>query len=768
MLSTNMARNTSAALPPFFLLVVVACLSSGAWASYYYYDFSNSLQVWNSTRGSWRWTNVQNLDTVLPAGPDGFAVMDSPSASDELYTPWFTAPNGGKLAIKFYLRSEYVGSNDLTIKIYTDKNTRPVLLLDLEKYSQPDTKEWFVEFAEMAPQSTRIRLDIFCFNGKRAKPGEPLMGCAIDTLAFESYEDPTTSTITPTTLPPTAPPTTLLPTYPTTTYPPTTYPPTTYPPTTYPPTTYPPTTEPPTTEPPTTEPPTTKPPTTEPPTTEPPTTEPPTTEPPTTEPPTTEPPTTEPPTTEPPTTEPPTTEPPTTEPPTTEPPTTEPLTTEPPTTEPPTTEPPTTEPPTTEPPTTEPSTTEPPTTEPPTTEPLTTYPPTTEPPTTEPPTTYPPTTYPPTTYPPTTYPPTTNPPTTNPPTTNPPTTNPPTTNSPTTEAPSGPLVFDFQDDTNGWSLVQMNNAAFSRVRFQSSLVDAPPAGPWVLQVFQDNIQSGTVVATSPVLEAVDTEMKISLIFWMDGTVHYPAQLKIRRRFTFSSFEETPVMNLDPFGNQINQLWLTYNVTLTGLTLGQTFSLILEASQGGDPTNAVVINRLEVSGVRVIESDFTIMNFENGLMGWSIGNMDGGLWQLVNWTTLNPSLKVPRPATGDMFLISSRNHIYSGVLSIESPLLPASGGTTKRLKFKFWVRGSVTYPAVLSIRKKTPDGRYDTLPFVNLRSYGNIDSQSWLNFQRDVIIPLEEGDFYYQLVIEVDLGGRNENLVGIDDLTITTV
>ncbi|XP_042237165.1 uncharacterized protein LOC121876210 [Homarus americanus] len=318
-----------------------------------------------------------------------------------------------------------------------------------------------------------------------------------------------------------------------------------------------------------------------------------------------------------------------------------------------------------------------------------------------------------------------------------------------------------------WALINMNSASFRRVQFENTRVGAPPEGPWVLQVFQDNVQSGSVVGTGPLMEATDSQISVSVIFWMDGSVNFPAQLKIRRRFSFSDLGETPVLNLDGFGNQDNQMWLLYTGTASAI-VGQRFSLLVEASLGGDRNNSVAVNKLVVNGAKAIHSNVTTMNFENGLLGWSLGQMQGGMWELKNQSHIDPALKVPKPPSGDMILVASRQHILSGIMTIESPILSAAAKTSKKLYLRFWVRGSSTYPVSLSIRKKSPDGVYDELPFVNLRRYGNVDSQNWLSLDKTIYVPLNDGEMFYQLVIEVDLGSRLENLVAVDDLSITTL
>ena len=104
-------------------------------------------------------------------------------------------------------------------------------------------------------------------------------------------------------------------------------------------------------------------------------------------------------------------------------------------------------------------------------------------------------------------------------------------------------------------------------------------------------------------------------------------------------------------------------------------------------------------------------------------MEGGIWELTTWDKLDPAFKVPKPDVGEKFLFASRYSIYSGkdfyslylvlylsiylsyqsiylsiyppgVISLESPIMEVSKGTSQRLMFQYYLRGSVTYPVVL--------------------------------------------------------------------------
>ncbi|XP_070000631.1 mucin-5AC [Penaeus vannamei] len=349
-------------------------------------------------------------------------------------------------------------------------------------------------------------------------------------------------------------------------------------------------------------------------------------------------------------------------------------------------------------------------------------------------------------------------------------TEPQTTEAPTTEGPSGPLIFDFQSSVQGWTLSEMNGAAWRRVTFDNTdhVVTAPPEGAKVLQVFPTHVFSGTTLAQSPLLEAVSETVRVKITFWMDGTHDFPTQLKVRKRTDFSTFDINPVMNLDPFGDQENHKWIAYSATLRYMTIGQTFTLNLEGSIGSNPNNSVAVNKVELEGVKAVQNDFAnLVDFENGLFGWSTGNMDGGRWVLQSWSDLDPSLYVPKPSDGKNFLFVNRFDIHSGVISLESPAFPIQAGQRKKVHIKFWIRGSVVYPAALRLRKKSVNGAYDDLPFLNLAGYGDVDNPDWIFLDKQYYIPVDETEDAFQIVVEADLGSDMNNLVALDDLRIIT-
>lgn len=316
----------------------------------------------------------------------------------------------------------------------------------------------------------------------------------------------------------------------------------------------------------------------------------------------------------------------------------------------------------------------------------------------------------------------------------------------------------------------MNGAAWKRVEFEgaSHQVSPPPEGPWVLQVFPEHIFAGTALAQSPKLRAIGNSLTVDLTFWMDGTKDLPTKLKARRREGFSTFDVEPIMNLDPYGNQMNYEWVMFRASIHDLVPGETFTITLEGSLGGNPNNSVAINKVVLDGVEEIPTDTTeFIDFEGGLFGWSAGNMDGGRWVLKCWADLDPSLNVPQPSDGKNFLFVDRFDIHSGVISLESPAFTVSPGQRKKVVVTFWLRGSVVYPAVLRLRKKTVNGIYDDLPFLNLAQYGDIDNPDWIQLNREYEIPVDETEEAFQLVIEADLGSDAGNMAALDDLKIIT-
>ncbi|XP_063597788.1 uncharacterized protein LOC134774329 isoform X2 [Penaeus indicus] len=708
----------------FFFLGLVVALASGEVARSFVFDFENDMEGWSSYRGSWRWSDRDSLANILPASSidDGFAVVDTVS-SDELYTPYFNATSGATFSLTFFLRSRWEGSNSMYVNLQK-RGQQAKLFLDLNDYSSQFSSSWITVTGEIPPSEEDIMLIVFCYNGDIAPAGSLMYGCAIDQIQIDLHGDETTtqaSTVTTTTSETTAtstkaPETTVK------------------------------HTDAPETTPESTEAPETTPEPTE-------------------APETTAEPTEAPETTAEPTEAPETTAEPTEAPETTAEPTEAPETTAEPTEAPDTTAEPTEAPETTAEPTEAPETTAEPTEAP-----ETTAEPTEAPETTAEPTEAPETTAEPTEAPETTAEPTEAPETTAEPTEAPETTAEPTEAPETTEKPSGILEYDFQSSAQGWTLSQMNGAAWKRVEFEGTghPVSPPPEGPWVLQVFPEHIFAGTALAQSPKLRAIGSSLTVDLAFWVDGTKDLPTKLKARRRSDFSTFDAEPIMNLDPYGNQMNYNWVVFRASLHDLVPGETFTITLEGSLGGNPNNSVAINKVLLDGVEEIPTDTTdFIDFEDGLFGWSAGNMDGGRWVLKRWSDLDPSLNVPQPSDGENFLFVDRFDIHSGIISLESPAFAVSPGQRKKVVVKFWLRGSVVYPAALRLRKKTVDGVYDDLPFLNLAQYGDIDNPDWIQLNKEYEIPVDETEEAFQLVIEADLGSDAGNMVALDDLKIIT-
>ncbi|ROT62594.1 putative E3 ubiquitin-protein ligase SMURF2 isoform X2 [Penaeus vannamei] len=721
-------------------------------AQSFVFDFTSDMEGWASYRGSWRWADRAHLNHTLPSGSsdDGFALLDEANNSDELYTPYVSAPFGATAVLRFFLRSQWQGSNTMYVSLM-EPGQSSKLFLELSHYGSPMSNSWVTVSGEIPPMDNDVLrpLALSCTGvplirsrlTSMVKRQQLLQQSHRQQLLQQDTTEPQTTAAptepqttqllqqshraaqqTQTTAAPTEPQTTAAPTEPETTAAPT---------------------EPQTTAAPQTDS-----------STEPQTTAAPTAAP--TEPQTTAAPT-EPQTTAAPT-EPQTTAAPT-EPQTTAAPTeattqllqqtdncsnratdnscsqttaapTEPQTTAAPT-EPETTAAPT-EPQTTAAPTEHKTTaaqqllqqshrqaaqqlpTEPQTTAAPT-EPQTTAAPT-EPQTTAAPT------------------------------------EPQTTEAPTTEGPPGPLIFDFQSSVQGWTLSEMNGAAWRRVTFDNTdhVVTEPPEGAKVLQVFPTHVFSGTTLAQSPLLEAVSETVRVKITFWMDGTHDFPTQLKVRKRTDFSTFDINPVMNLDPFGDQENHKWIAYSATMRYMTIGQTFTLNLEGSLGSNPNNSVAVNKVELEGVKAVQNDFAnLVDFENGLFGWSTGNMDGGRWVLQSWSDLDPSLYVPKPSDGKNFLFVNRFDIHSGVISLESPPFPIQAGQRKKVHIKFWIRGSVVYPAALRLRKKSVNGAYDDLPFLNLAGYGDVDNPDWIFLDKQYYIPVDETEDAFQVCLPLE-------------------
>lgn len=49
-----------------------------------------------------------------------------------------------------------------------------------------------------------------------------------------------------------------------------------------------------------------------------------------------------------------------------------------------------------------------------------------------------------------------------------------------------------------------------------------------------------------------------------------------------------------------------------------------------------------------------------------------------------------------------------------------------------------------LRKKTVNGVYDDLPFLNLAQYGDIDNPDWIQLNKEYEIPVDEAEEAFQV------------------------
>lgn len=146
------------------LLLVTLCLAlpAGSQANIQYvFNFENDLEGWSSSRDSWRWGDESTLqgNTIPSDYYKGFALMDKKFTSGELYTPYFSAPQGGYFTMRFYIRSQYDLSN--TFKVYT-KNKYNIVkeFLDLKHYSLPTTDTWNTVQKELPAESEDLMVSL--------------------------------------------------------------------------------------------------------------------------------------------------------------------------------------------------------------------------------------------------------------------------------------------------------------------------------------------------------------------------------------------------------------------------------------------------------------------------------------------------------------------------------------------------------------------------------------------------------------------------------
>lgn len=140
---------------------LVLALPAGSLANTaFIFNFENDLEGWIPTNDYWRWADKSGLHgTIMPAFDKGIAVMDKRSKSDQLSTPFITAPQGGNFTMKFYVRSRYAMSN--TFDVYTRNRYNIVRkFLDLRHYSMPTTSGWTTVQKELEARGEDIKVSL--------------------------------------------------------------------------------------------------------------------------------------------------------------------------------------------------------------------------------------------------------------------------------------------------------------------------------------------------------------------------------------------------------------------------------------------------------------------------------------------------------------------------------------------------------------------------------------------------------------------------------
>jgi len=347
-----------------------------------------------------------------------------------------------------------------------------------------------------------------------------------------------------------------------------------------------------------------------------------------------------------------------------------------------------------------------------------------------------------------------------------------TTPIPTTRNPDDyTLDYRFESGTERWVLGRSNGAIWQRVLSSYSNVQPMDGQNYTLQVFPVDIYSGTVLAMSPRLIVGPSGMiRITVDFYLDATWEHPVYLKIRRRLSFTTFDDEPAINLDSYGDQYNSQWLRRTDTYSGLTPGEEFNLILEGGLGiMNNENSISVSRVLVEGAAEVEYDeVTFFDFNDGLVGWQSGSNDGGKWEAFVYNPDDPHFKgIPAPSSGRLLMVE-RYDIHSGIITIESPPIYISPRSTKELQCVFWINGTLEYPVHFRVGLKTLDGMYDTPPFMDLSEYGNSVSQDWMQLETFKPIPADPRKEYFQLVLEVDLGANDYNRIAVDSINMSTI
>ncbi|XP_043200223.1 uncharacterized protein LOC122369494 [Amphibalanus amphitrite] len=138
--------------------------------------------------GHWVWKNTSLMEVPQrPAGSEGVTMLipdeGRVSAAGHLYSPLFAFPAGAKISFSYWIRSQWVGSANLILKL-VENGQEDLPFLDLSSFAAPDNDQW--RQAEAEVPSSRFEQTRICVFGYRAN--HDLDAIAVDDIVLTGVD----------------------------------------------------------------------------------------------------------------------------------------------------------------------------------------------------------------------------------------------------------------------------------------------------------------------------------------------------------------------------------------------------------------------------------------------------------------------------------------------------------------------------------------------------------------------------------------------------
>jgi hypothetical protein len=180
-------------------LICFLSLSSTLESPTYSFTFDNDLDGMITYQGIWKWADRASLQSLVPAGGDGFAVYDDPGSGDTLFSDAISLQFGLNYSIKVFTSSKYEQGTTFALNKISSTGEFLDQIVDYTSLSSPINDQW-VNLKGTIPPEDNAGVALFC-QTNNANPDSSgfVWGCVVDELIFN------VGSPTPTTPPPTTP-----------------------------------------------------------------------------------------------------------------------------------------------------------------------------------------------------------------------------------------------------------------------------------------------------------------------------------------------------------------------------------------------------------------------------------------------------------------------------------------------------------------------------------------------------------------------------------